>query len=59
MRSAGEKFNDFMVTNTIVSSDGTVLWLYPALDKTSCSACIKDVLVLVLTLMLLILVLVR
>jgi len=27
--SAGDKFNDYMVTNAIVSSDGTVLWMYP------------------------------
>lgn len=30
-----------MVTNTIVSSDGTVLWLYPALVKTSCKLNVK------------------
>ena len=30
-----------MVTNTIVSSDGTVLWLYPALVKTSCTLNVK------------------
>jgi len=29
--SAGDKFNDYMVTNAIVQSDGTVLWLFPAL----------------------------
>jgi len=39
--SAGEKFNDFMVTNTIVSSDGLVLWLYPALIKTYCTLNVK------------------
>jgi len=39
--SAGEKFNDFMVTNTIVSSDGQVLWLYPALIKTYCTLNVK------------------
>ena len=39
--SAGEKFNDFMVTNTIVHSNGLVLWLYPALVKTSCMLNVK------------------
>ena len=39
--SAGDKFNDFMVTNTIVSSSGQVLWLYPALIKTYCTLNVK------------------
>ena len=39
--SAGDKFNDFMVTNTIVSSNGNVLWLYPALIKTYCTLNVK------------------
>ena len=30
-----------MVTNTIVSSDGTVLWLFPALIKTYCTLNVK------------------
>lgn len=30
-----------MVTNAIVSSDGLVLWLYPALIKTSCKLNVK------------------
>ncbi len=39
--SAGDKFNDFMVTNTIVSPNGAVLWLYPALIKTYCTLNVK------------------
>lgn len=39
--SAGDKFNDYMVTNTIVTSDGTVLWLFPALIKTYCALNVK------------------
>ena len=39
--SAGDKFNDFMVTNTIVSANGDVLWLYPALIKTYCTLNVK------------------
>ena len=39
--SAGDKFNDFMVTNTIISSTGDVLWLYPALIKTYCTLNVK------------------
>jgi len=39
--SAGDKFNDYMVTNAIVSSDGTVLWMYPALIKTYCTLNVK------------------
>ena len=39
--SAGDKFNDFMVTNVIVNSDGLVLWLYPALIKTYCTLNVK------------------
>lgn len=39
--SAGEKFNDYMVTNAIVTSDGMVLLLYPALIKTYCTLNIK------------------
>ena len=30
-----------MVTNAIVSSDGTVLWMYPALIKTYCTLNVK------------------
>ena len=30
-----------MITNTIVSSDGSVLWLYPALIKTYCTLNVK------------------
>ena len=41
MCSAGEKFNDYMVTNAIVYSDGLVLWLYPALIKTYCMLNVK------------------
>jgi len=33
--SAGDKFNDYMVTNAIVESNGRVLWLFPALIKTT------------------------
>jgi nicotinic acetylcholine receptor, invertebrate len=39
--SAGDKFNDYMVTNAIVSPDGTVLWLFPALIKTYCTLNVK------------------
>jgi len=39
--SAGDKFNDYMVTNAIVTSDGTVLWMYPALIKTYCTLNVK------------------
>ena len=39
--SAGDKFNDFMITNAIVDSDGSVLWLYPALVKTYCTLNVK------------------
>jgi len=39
--SAGDKFNDYMVTNAIVSNDGTVLWMYPALIKTYCTLNVK------------------
>ena len=39
--SAGDKFNDYMLTNTIVSYDGTVLWLFPALIKTTCILNVK------------------
>jgi len=39
--SAGDKFNDYMVTNAIVKSDGTVLWLFPALIKTYCTLNVK------------------
>jgi len=35
--SAGEKFDDNMVTNAIVSSNGDVLWMYPALVQTYCT----------------------
>ena len=30
-----------MVTNAIISPDGTVLWLFPALIKTSCTLNVK------------------
>ena len=30
-----------MITNTIVSADGLVLWLYPALIKTYCTLNVK------------------
>jgi len=40
-RSAGDKFNDYMVTNTIASSDGLILWLFPALIKTYCTLNVK------------------
>ena len=39
--SAGDKFNDFMVTNAIIQSNGNVLWLYPALIKTYCTLNVK------------------
>jgi len=39
--SAGDKFNDYMVTNAIVQWDGTVLWLFPALIKTYCTLNVK------------------
>lgn len=39
--SAGDKFNDYMVTNAIVNADGSVLWLYPALIKTYCTLNVK------------------
>lgn len=39
---AGDKFNDYMVTNTIVSSNGHVLWLYPALIKTYCTLNVQN-----------------
>ncbi len=39
--SAGDKFNDYMVTNTIIQNDGTVLWLFPALIKTYCTLDVK------------------
>ena len=35
--SAGEKFDETMVTNAIVSSTGDVLWMYPALLTTYCT----------------------
>jgi len=35
--SAGEKFDENMVTNAIVRSDGDVLWMYPALLATYCT----------------------
>ena len=35
--SAGEKFDENMVTNAIVSSNGDVLWMYPALIQTYCA----------------------
>ncbi|ESO11523.1 hypothetical protein HELRODRAFT_71629, partial [Helobdella robusta] len=38
---AGDKFNDYMVTNTKVDSDGAVLWLFPALIKTYCTLNVK------------------
>ena len=40
--SAGDKFNDYMVTNTIVSANGHVLWLYPALIKTYCTLNVQN-----------------
>ena len=39
--SAGDKFNDYMVTNAIVSSNGGVLWMFPALIKTYCTLNVK------------------
>lgn len=39
--SAGDKFNDYMVTNAIVQSDGSVMWLFPALIKTYCTLNVK------------------
>jgi len=39
--SAGDKFNDYMVTNAIVSNDGEVLLMYPALIKTYCTLNVK------------------
>ncbi|ELT91201.1 hypothetical protein CAPTEDRAFT_23741, partial [Capitella teleta] len=38
---AGDKFNDYMITNAIISSDGSVLWLFPALIKTYCTLNVK------------------
>ncbi|ESN91997.1 hypothetical protein HELRODRAFT_181925 [Helobdella robusta] len=38
---AGDKFNDYIPTNAIISSDGTVLHMYPALVKTSCALDVK------------------
>ena len=35
--SAGEKFDENMVTNAIVKSNGDVLWMYPALLTTHCT----------------------
>ena len=35
--SAGDQFSKHLVTNAIVSSNGDVLWLFPALVKTYCS----------------------
>lgn len=40
--SAGDKFSDYMVTNTIVSANGNVLWLYPALIKTYCTLNVQN-----------------
>ena len=39
--SAGDKFNEFMVTNAIVESDGQVMWMFPALIKTYCMLNVK------------------
>ena len=35
--SAGEKFDETMVTNVVLGSDGDVLWMYPALLTTYCT----------------------
>ncbi|CAD5112490.1 DgyrCDS1706 [Dimorphilus gyrociliatus] len=38
---AGDKFNDYMITNAIVRYNGLVLWLFPALVKTYCTLNVK------------------
>ena len=35
--SADDSFHDFMHTNAIVTSDGYVLWMFPAVAKTYCT----------------------
>jgi cation transporter family protein len=38
---AGDKFNDYMITNAIVQSTGHILWMFPALIKTYCTLNVK------------------
>lgn len=35
--SADDSFKDFQDTNAIINSDGSILWMFPAVVKTYCT----------------------